>query len=157
MSKSEKRAFFRHIFANNFFWYIFSKLFQRIRNQQEILRFLTPFSIFSKINYFRSYLYFFRTLTANAQETAQKNGNSFFMNVSQNLIMHPSKGLHNQVVKIVVPYCATPLSHASTELPYCHPQPSSDVRQLITHSQILIILASSFLYALSTGSAGVYQ
>jgi hypothetical protein len=39
MSKSEKSAFFRHVFANNFFWYIFSKLFQRIRNQREILRF----------------------------------------------------------------------------------------------------------------------
>jgi hypothetical protein len=38
MSKSEKSAFFRHVFANN--------------------------------------------LTANAQETAQKNGKSFFMNVS---------------------------------------------------------------------------
>jgi hypothetical protein len=85
------------------FWYIFSKLFQRIRNQREILRFLTPFSIFSEKNFFRSCLYFFRTLTANAQETAQKNGKSFFMNVSWNLIMQPSKGLHNQVVKIGVP------------------------------------------------------
>jgi hypothetical protein len=79
MSKSEKSAFFRHVFANNFFLYIFSKLFQRIRNQREILRFLTPFSIFVKIFFF--YEYFFRTLTANAQETAQKNGKSFFMNV----------------------------------------------------------------------------
>ncbi len=81
MSKSEKSAFFRHVFANNFFLYIFSKLFQRIRNQREILRFLTPFPIFQKI-FFWSYKYFFRTLTANAQETAQKNGKSFFMNVS---------------------------------------------------------------------------
>ncbi len=48
MSKSEKSAYFRHFFANNFFWCIFSKLFQRIRNQREILRFLTPFLIFSK-------------------------------------------------------------------------------------------------------------
>ncbi len=47
MSKSENSAFFRHVFANYFFWYIFSNLFQRIRNQREILRFLTPFSIFS--------------------------------------------------------------------------------------------------------------
>jgi hypothetical protein len=38
MSKSEKSAFFRHIFANNFFVCIFSKLFQRIQNQREILR-----------------------------------------------------------------------------------------------------------------------
>jgi hypothetical protein len=35
----------------------------------------------------------------------KKTENLFFMNVSQNLIMQPSKGLHNQVVKIVVPYC----------------------------------------------------
>jgi hypothetical protein len=48
MSKNEKSAFFRHVFANNFFWCIFSKLFQRIQNQREILRFLTPFLIFSK-------------------------------------------------------------------------------------------------------------
>ncbi len=48
MSKSEKSAFFRHFFANNFFWNIFSKLFQRIRNQREILRFFTPFLIFSQ-------------------------------------------------------------------------------------------------------------
>jgi hypothetical protein len=51
ISKSEKSAFFRDVFANNFCWYIFSKLFQRIRNQHEILRFLTPFSIFSKKNF----------------------------------------------------------------------------------------------------------
>jgi hypothetical protein len=42
-------------------------------------------------------------LIANAQETAQKNGKSFLMNVPYNLTMPPSKGLHNQVVKIVVP------------------------------------------------------
>ncbi len=81
------------------FWIIFSKLFQRIRNQREILRFLTPFLIKN----FRSYYYFFQTLIANAQEMAQKKENLFFINVSQNLIMQPSKGLPNQVVKIVVP------------------------------------------------------
>jgi hypothetical protein len=79
---TEKSAFFRHVFANNFFLYILSKLFQRIPNQREILRLLTPFSNKKKNNNLRSYLYFFRTLTANAQETAQKNGKSFFMNVS---------------------------------------------------------------------------
>jgi hypothetical protein len=82
MSNSKKRAFFRHVLANNFFLVHFFKLFQRIRNQREILRFLTPFSIFAKKFFFGSYLYFFRTLTANAQETPQKNGKSFFMNVS---------------------------------------------------------------------------
>ncbi len=52
MSKSEKSAFFRHVFANDFFWYIFSKSFQRIRNQREIMRFLTLFLIFSTKNFF---------------------------------------------------------------------------------------------------------
>ncbi len=33
-----------------------------------------------------------------------KKGKSFFMNVSENLVKQPSKVLHNQVVKIVVPY-----------------------------------------------------
>ncbi len=42
ISKKLKRAFSRHNFANNFLWCIFSKLFQRIRNQREILRFLIP-------------------------------------------------------------------------------------------------------------------
>jgi hypothetical protein len=59
INKSEKSAFFRHVFANNFFWYIFSKLFQRIRNQREILRFLTPFPILSKNIFFKVILVLF--------------------------------------------------------------------------------------------------
>jgi hypothetical protein len=52
MSKSEKKVHFSVTFLLiTLLWYIFSKLFQRIRNQREILRFLTPFSIFSK-NFF---------------------------------------------------------------------------------------------------------
>ncbi len=69
-------------FAYNFFWRIFSQLFQRIQNQRKILRFLTPFSIFSKKKFFRSYLYFFQTLKPNAQETAQKIKKTYFVNVS---------------------------------------------------------------------------
>jgi hypothetical protein len=57
-----------------FFGFIFSKLFQRIRNQREILRFLIPILNLKKICSF----YFLYTLIANAQETAQKNGKSFF-------------------------------------------------------------------------------
>ncbi len=82
MSKSEKSAFFRHVFANNFFGTFFHNFFNGFEFQREILLFFTPFSILSKKIFFRSYLYFFRTLTANAQETAQKNGKPFFMNVS---------------------------------------------------------------------------
>ncbi len=47
--------FVKLVLLITFFWRIFSQLFQRIRNQREILRFLTPFSIFSKKNFFRSY------------------------------------------------------------------------------------------------------
>ncbi len=32
MSESEKSAFFRHVFANNFFRYIFSKLFNGLKS-----------------------------------------------------------------------------------------------------------------------------
>ncbi len=42
MSKSENSSYFRHVFANNFFWYIFQIFFQRIQNQCDILRFLIP-------------------------------------------------------------------------------------------------------------------
>jgi hypothetical protein len=55
MSKGEKSAFFHHIFANNFFVGIFSILFQRIRNQREILRFLTPFYFIFSNFFLRSY------------------------------------------------------------------------------------------------------
>jgi hypothetical protein len=52
MSKSEKSAYFLHVIANNIFCCIFSKLFQRIRNQREILRFLIPILIFWKKIFF---------------------------------------------------------------------------------------------------------
>ena len=44
--------FVKLVLLITFFWCIFQQLFQRIRNQREILRFLTPFSIFSKQNFF---------------------------------------------------------------------------------------------------------
>jgi hypothetical protein len=72
MSKSLKSAYFRHIFANNFFWCIFSKLFQQIRNQREILRFLMP------ILKQKNFLLFLYTSIANAQETAQKKEIFFY-------------------------------------------------------------------------------
>jgi hypothetical protein len=60
----------------------FSKLLQQIRNQREIMRFLIPILNFRKKKFFVAHIETFKTLIANAQETAQKNGNSFFMNVS---------------------------------------------------------------------------
>ncbi len=58
---------------------IFSNLFQRIRNQREILRFFIPILIFWRKKFF---LLLLALLIANAQEASQKNGKSFFMNVS---------------------------------------------------------------------------
>ncbi len=53
MSKSEKSAFFHHVFANNFFLVHFSKLFQWFWNQRKILHFLPLFWL--KKKKFRSY------------------------------------------------------------------------------------------------------
>jgi hypothetical protein len=39
---------------------------------------------------------------------SKKRNNLFFINVSYNFIRQPSKGLHNQVVKIVVPFSPCP-------------------------------------------------
>ena len=47
--------FVKLVLLITFFWCIFSQLFQRIRNQREILRFLTPFSILKQNFFFRSY------------------------------------------------------------------------------------------------------
>jgi hypothetical protein len=56
MSKSEKSAYFRHIFAIYFFWCIFSKLFQRIRNSAF---FDAHIEFFNKKNYFLLFLALF--------------------------------------------------------------------------------------------------
>jgi hypothetical protein len=82
ISKSEKSAYFRHVFANNFFLVHFSKLFQRIQNQHEILRFLTPFLIFFKKLFFLVILVLFPNFDCKCAVTAQKKENLFFMNVS---------------------------------------------------------------------------
>jgi hypothetical protein len=42
MSKSEKSAYFRHVFAIGFFWVHFFGTFRRIRNRREVLRFMIP-------------------------------------------------------------------------------------------------------------------
>jgi hypothetical protein len=78
MSKSENSAYFRHFLLITLFWCVFSKLFQWIPNQRKILRCLTPFLIFCKKIFFRSYEYFFQTLIANAQEMAKKKENLFY-------------------------------------------------------------------------------
>ncbi len=78
MSKSEKKPFFSHIFANNIFCAFFQNFFNEFKISVKFCVFLIPIL-------------------------------NFFMNVSQNLIRQPSKALHNQVVKIVVPQCTMTL------------------------------------------------
>ncbi len=81
MSKSEKSAFFLHIFANNFLVHFF-KTFLTDSKSAWNSAFFDTFVDNSKKNFCYVILVLFQTLTANAQETAQKNGKSFFMNVS---------------------------------------------------------------------------
>jgi hypothetical protein len=64
--------FVKLVLLITFFWRIFSQLFQRIRNQREILRFLTPFSIFSKTNFCLAILVLFSNFEAKRAKTAQK-------------------------------------------------------------------------------------
>ncbi len=59
-----------------FFWNIFSTLFQRNRNQPEILRFLTPFWFVPK-NFFLSYFYFFELWLQMRRKRLKKTENLF--------------------------------------------------------------------------------
>ncbi len=72
-----KKCIFCHVFANNFCWVDFKKkIFNGFEISVKFCVFWYPYSIFC------SNWHFLYTLIANAQETAQKNGKSFFMNVS---------------------------------------------------------------------------
>jgi hypothetical protein len=55
-----------------FLWCIFSQLFQRIQNQREILRFLTPFSIFSKKKFLKVILVLFSNFEAKRARNGSK-------------------------------------------------------------------------------------
>ncbi len=44
-------------------------------------------------------------MKATTDETAEKNGKTFFYKCVLELILHPSTAWENQVVKIVIPYC----------------------------------------------------
>ncbi len=72
MSNSEKSAYFRHVFDNNFFWCIFSNLFQRIRNQREILRFLIPILNFCEKKIFLLLLALFLDFDCKCAENGSK-------------------------------------------------------------------------------------
>jgi hypothetical protein len=76
MSNSEKRGDISVTFLLITFCVHFSKLFQRIRNQREILRFLIPILNFL-INFFFAFISTFCKL-ALAQETVQKRKIFFY-------------------------------------------------------------------------------
>ncbi len=98
---TEKCTFstFTHVrqtcFADNFFLVHFVTTFQRIRNQREILRFLTPFSIFFKTKFFQVILVLFSNFEAKRARNGSKNQKTYLVNVSQISILHPSKGLYS--------------------------------------------------------------
>jgi hypothetical protein len=94
-----------------FYWCFFSKLFQRIRNQREILRFIIPILNFWQ-KFFLLLLPLFVHFDCKCAGNGSKKRKIFLMNASHNSVLQPSKGLHNQVVKIVVPYCTCHSCHS---------------------------------------------
>jgi len=107
-------------FAYNFFWCIFSQLFQRIRNQREILRFLTPFSIFSKKNFFSPISVLFSNFEAKRAKKRLKKLKNVFCKCVLDFNFAPIKGsvffIFKKKVKFVVPYwvCAFNAGMAKT-------------------------------------------
>ncbi len=98
VNKSEKSAYFRHIFVDNFFPIeLFSNFFNGFKIS---IKFCLFIPILRRI----SYKHFLQTSKSNADETSKKR--TYFVNVSQNLIWQPSTVSENRVVKIVVPQCA---------------------------------------------------
>jgi hypothetical protein len=61
---------------------ILLQLFQRIRNQREILRFLISFYIFFKQKFFGVILAFFANFEAKCAKNGAKNQKTYFVNVS---------------------------------------------------------------------------
>ncbi len=86
-------------FAYNFFWCIFSNLFQRIRNQREILRFLIPILNFCKKIFFYVIFVLFSNFEAKRAKNGSKNQKTYLVNVSYISILHPSKGLYSSFSK----------------------------------------------------------
>ncbi len=77
MSKSEKSAYFRHVFANNFFWVHFFKTFSMDSKSAWDSAFFDTHIEFLNNIFFALISTFCLTFIASAQEMAQKNGKSF--------------------------------------------------------------------------------
>jgi hypothetical protein len=107
MSKSEKSAFFRHVFANNFFLVHFFKTFSTESISASKSPYFDTFFDFFKTFFFLGHIStFFELWLQMRRKWLKKTENLFlWMYLRIELCNHQtSKGLHNQVVKIVVPY-----------------------------------------------------
>ncbi len=69
--------FVKLVLLITFFWCIFSQLFQRIWNQREVLRFLTPFWILKKKNFFGHISTFFKLWSQMRKKRLKKSKNVF--------------------------------------------------------------------------------
>jgi hypothetical protein len=78
MSKSEKSAYFRHIFSNNFFWSIFSKLFNGFEISVKFCVFLIPILNFLIKNFFLPSLAFFVHFDCKCAGDGSKKRKIFF-------------------------------------------------------------------------------
>jgi hypothetical protein len=74
--------FVKLVLLLTFFLRIFSQLFQRIRNQRKILRFLTPFSILKKKIFFWVILVLFSNFEAKRARNGSKNQKTYLVIVS---------------------------------------------------------------------------
>ncbi len=101
MSKSRKSAYFRHMFAYNFFWFIFFKLFQRSWNRREILRFW--FLAYFKKTIFQGHNSTFSNFEAKRAKNGSQKPKIFFYKHVLEFIYATINWLVHQVVKIVIP------------------------------------------------------
>jgi hypothetical protein len=82
MSKSGKSVDLGHVFANNFFRYIFVNFFNGFEISVKFCIFCYPDWICKEKIVLLILLFFLNFLTANVYETAPKKENLFFINVS---------------------------------------------------------------------------
>ncbi len=103
MSKKWKRAFFRHILLITFLWCIFSKLFQRIWNQREILHFLIPILNFLIKNFFALINTFCKLWLQMRKKRLKKTENLFLWMCLRILLCNHHRVCISKLLKSVYP------------------------------------------------------
>jgi hypothetical protein len=84
--------FVKLVLLITFFWCIFSQLFQRIRNQREILRFFKTFFDFFKKNYFLGHISTFFKLWSQTRKKRLKKSKNVFCKCVLDFNFAPIKG-----------------------------------------------------------------